>query len=162
MLSRSGNGSKSSLDKQLIRNYVPMPAARDRTDKKPIDCQAKPNERPFSVPKIFRVGSSAHMCRDCVRDDDVDRGSTCLDGGAYLLNWKGCAACGSKDLSEQARVKKSDHEDHESVVYEHRCQSCSHLVATHKFTFNATDTTHETKMRCELCGNGEDEREWNP
>ncbi|GBG28822.1 Protein Churchill [Hondaea fermentalgiana] len=42
------------------------------------------------------------MCRQCARETLPERGRVCLDSGAYLLNWAGCASCGAKDAPRAA------------------------------------------------------------
>ena len=45
------------------------------------------------------------MCRDCVKVEYPRRQRTCLDTGAYVLNFKGCSVCGKLDfLSTVGRV----------------------------------------------------------
>ncbi|KAB7497618.1 Protein Churchill [Armadillidium nasatum] len=37
------------------------------------------------------------MCELCVKEEFPDRGSFCLESGAYLLNLKECKGCGEKN-----------------------------------------------------------------
>ena len=49
------------------------------------------------------------MCRKCVAEEQPDRGTACLDTGAYLANFKACAACGVRaTLRATERVEDAD------------------------------------------------------
>ena len=49
------------------------------------------------------------MCRKCVAEEQPDRGTACLDTGAYLANFKACAACGVRaTLRATERVEDED------------------------------------------------------
>jgi hypothetical protein len=102
---------------------------------------------------------SLHMCLGCVKVKELERDRSVLDKGAYLMNYKGCAECGSATRLESADVVRSESETAERVHYTHRC-ACGHVVAEHRYTFAATDTLHVYTMECSLCGLGEDEKEW--
>ena len=46
------------------------------------------------------------------------QGSTCLDGGAYLLNYVGCHQCKQKGfLAEKEKVREEDEDGEELVTY---------------------------------------------
>ncbi|NWR82226.1 CHUR protein, partial [Centropus unirufus] len=38
------------------------------------------------------------MCGGCVGTEYPERGTTCLEGGSFLLNFVGCAQCGRRDF----------------------------------------------------------------
>ena len=51
-------------------------------------------------------------------------------------------------------------QEKEKVRYTHVCKGCSHVIAMHTYSFEATDELHIYSMACDLCGTGSDEREW--
>ena len=62
------------------------------------------------------------------REPHCDRGTTCLDAGVYLPNFRQCAKCGSTapPVSSAPRVEEEDDDDEcvEETEYEHRCADC--------------------------------------
>ena len=76
------------------------------------------------------------------------------------MNFKGCFKCSVMELKEDERLEKIE-EDKEHITYVHKCTSCDHVVANHRYSFTCTDTQHIYTMECELCGEGEDEKDWN-
>ncbi|XP_065663535.1 protein Churchill [Hydra vulgaris] len=96
------------------------------------------------------------MCINCVEAAFPERGKTCLDGGSYLLNFKGCFECGKREMVQVVEKKyKSDGEDKETVKYSHQC-FCGHYIAGHKYKFEVTTSfEQEYEMNCLLCGVGE-------
>jgi hypothetical protein len=103
----------------------------------------------------------------------------CLDDGAYVMNFSGCAGCGNKELSlksgasskrkRQDSPKPNSHhksssgssssseeeEGGEKVKFNHTCQACNHLVATHVYTLKVENQFQEESMDCLLCGHAE-------
>eukprot|EP00516_Mucochytrium_quahogii_P005056 CAMPEP_0203757194 /NCGR_PEP_ID=MMETSP0098-20131031/10330_1 /ASSEMBLY_ACC=CAM_ASM_000208 /TAXON_ID=96639 /ORGANISM=" , Strain NY0313808BC1" /LENGTH=162 /DNA_ID=CAMNT_0050649341 /DNA_START=105 /DNA_END=590 /DNA_ORIENTATION=+ len=110
------------------------------------------------------------MCRRCVKETLPDRGSTCLDGGTYFLNWKACGSCGSRDIpaidqrtqessemqagGESNAEDDDDEEDLEIVRYVHKCSACGHEICEHYYKYYVEDQTQEYFMECVLCGKG--------
>jgi hypothetical protein len=99
------------------------------------------------------------MCLVCVKVKELERDRSVLDKGAYLMNYKGCAECGSATRLASVDEQRTETEAVETVVYTHQCE-CGHVVAEHRYTFSCTDTLHVYAMTCDLCGQGEDEKEW--
>jgi len=95
-----------------------------------------------------------------------DRGRVCLDEGTFLLNWAGCADCGSLQEPVATEMKKEDEENlvaleaetefQESVLFKHECANCQHVVAPHFYSFTVTSLQQEFLMECPLCGKGAD------
>eukprot|EP00128_Syssomonas_multiformis_P014598 Colp12_sorted_trinity150504_noHs@24762 len=101
------------------------------------------------------------MCLKCLKDPDLERGTTCLDGGSYMLNYNGCALCNSKGfVREVNRIAKEknrkDGTSMETVTFEHMCADCDHIVAEHNYSFEVTSEQQEYIMTCDLCGIGSD------
>ena len=100
------------------------------------------------------------MCRRCRLVPLPDRGRTCLDTGAYLLNYKGCAECGKMLRLEKRREEREEDEEdgEETVMFAHACSGCGHEVAMHHYSFvyesEAAQQLHT--MECTLCGKAED------
>ncbi|KAM6309142.1 protein Churchill [Aegotheles albertisi] len=97
------------------------------------------------------------MCGGCVDTEYPERGTTCLEGGSFLLNFVGCAQCGRRDfvlLGNRAATGLRGGE--ESVSYDHLCKNCHHLIAHHEYTFSVVDDYQEYTMLCLLCGRGDD------
>ncbi len=44
------------------------------------------------------------------------QGTTCLEGGSYLLNYNGCAECGKKSLLEERDAHREEDEDGEETI----------------------------------------------
>ena len=99
------------------------------------------------------------MCQQCVKVRDLERDRSVLDKGAYLMNFKACFACASATALCSVDETRTETETTEHVSYTHRCQ-CGHVVALHVYTFQCTETLHIYRMECDLCGTGEDEKEW--
>uniref|UniRef100_UPI00358E1CD4 protein Churchill n=1 Tax=Myxine glutinosa TaxID=7769 RepID=UPI00358E1CD4 len=96
------------------------------------------------------------MCVDCVKSQFPDRGNTCLEAGAYLLNYDRCAACQERDVLQSSHRSREEVDEEEIITYNHVCQNCHHVVAKHEYTFSIIDDYQEYTMLCLLCGRGED------
>ncbi len=119
------------------------------------------------------------MCRQCVDTPLVDRGRTCLEQGAYLLNWKGCAECGDTSIPVNVDVKylvddvvvqeindewENETEHEEVTQFMHKCTKCGHEICEHYYRFAVEEnmqgdgdnkiTCQEFLMECVLCGKG--------
>jgi hypothetical protein len=58
------------------------------------------------------------MCIKCVVEVRPDRGRTCADHGAYLVNFSKCAACGVRGkLVEVDRKVDNVEEDEEEMLF---------------------------------------------
>jgi len=91
------------------------------------------------------------MCNSCVKEEYPDRGSICLEDGSFLNNFSGCAQCHGLDvISIENRTLLEDEDD--------VCKVCSHLIASHLYTFRVEDDYQEYEMSCLLCGSSEDSR----
>uniref|UniRef100_A0A8B9ZVH4 Protein Churchill n=1 Tax=Anas zonorhyncha TaxID=75864 RepID=A0A8B9ZVH4_9AVES len=66
-------------------------------------------------------------------------GTTCLEGGSFLLNFVGCAQCGRRDLVLLGNRAAGLRGDDEIVTYDHLCKNCHHLIARHEYTFSVVD-----------------------
>ncbi|XP_041095800.1 protein Churchill [Polyodon spathula] len=96
------------------------------------------------------------MCTDCVQKEYPNRGNTCLENGAFLLNYVGCAKCSHRDFM-LINNKTTEEEDGEEIVtYDHVCKNCHHVIARHEYTFSVVDDYQEYTMLCMLCGKAED------
>ena len=97
------------------------------------------------------------MCRKCLCKVLPDRGSTCLDGGSYFLNFNHCNNCLKKEkIQIKDKTQYEDDDGVETVKYQHICELCGHVVATHEYTFQVDSGYQEYEMNCELCGFGQD------
>jgi len=104
------------------------------------------------------------MCKECWLETRPERGTTCLDKGSYVINFKGCHACGKRDfIAEEGRVEEEedDEEDgcyEETITYNHACKHCAHVIcAEHYYKFEVgADGTQSFLMECALCGRGAD------
>lgn len=113
------------------------------------------------------------MCKMCVREPFVPRGSIALDSGAYLMNYRGCAKCQLYDfphadtlekvVSTEETTNELNHtaphsnapKHEETVTFEHVCKQCGHQISTHSFEFRIErDGSHFYSMECNLCGVG--------
>jgi len=61
-------------------------------------------------------------------------------------------------LHVKDRTSVEDEEGLETVTYHHVCKTCSHVIASHSYTFKVEDEYQEYEMSCLLCGNAEDSR----
>ena len=105
------------------------------------------------------------MCLDCVIDSEVDRGNIVCEDGAYFLNLKPCAACGKRGMPKNINRKATEKEDgSEKAEYDHVCQFCGHVIATHHYEMKIDEEmgVQLYTMNCLLCGNAEDERVIDP
>ncbi|XP_071540688.1 protein Churchill-like [Panulirus ornatus] len=104
------------------------------------------------------------MCQECVKEEYPDRGTICLDSGAYLANLQGCLGCGHKDtLSVVNRTTSSIQDSPQEVIeYDHVCGNCNHVIATHGHRFWVEDDYQYYEMSCMLCGEAEDTRSCYP
>eukprot|EP00042_Codosiga_hollandica_P017466 m.48191 g.48191 ORF g.48191 m.48191 type:complete len:111 (+) comp47686_c0_seq5:274-606(+) len=93
------------------------------------------------------------MCLKCVSEKAPDRGTTCNDTGAFMMNYLGCIECKSLQLVSTAR-QETEEDGEELLEFAHTCQNCNHKVATHKYTFYVRDSFQEFSMTCILCGRG--------
>eukprot|EP00300_Choanocystis_sp_HF-7_P030116 c38877_g1_i1.p1 GENE.c38877_g1_i1~~c38877_g1_i1.p1 ORF type:complete len:123 (+),score=16.43 c38877_g1_i1:1-369(+) len=98
------------------------------------------------------------MCRDCVKSERPDRGTTCLETGAFFMNFRGCAACTAVNIAVIDREAEEDDEGNETVSFTHVCGACNHVIGKHDFTCEVIDRRHEYSMECRLCGIGSDSR----
>eukprot|EP00727_Mastigamoeba_balamuthi_P001960 m51a1_g11761 putative protein churchill (119) ;mRNA; r:225457-225813 len=100
------------------------------------------------------------MCQDCIVSESPDRGSAAYDTGAYMVNFRQCAKCGTRGPLAEARRTREESEDgmRECVRFDHQCPSCAHVIASHTYTFRADAKSGFQKftMACELCGDAED------
>ncbi|XP_050705270.1 protein Churchill-like [Eriocheir sinensis] len=103
------------------------------------------------------------MCEQCVKEEYPDRGTVCLDSGAYLANLAGCQGCGRKDTLKVANKTVGPSEANEEVTeFEHVCGECQHVVARHLHVFWVEDGYQNYTMSCMLCGGAEDTRSCLP
>ena len=52
------------------------------------------------------------MCKECWLETRPERGTTCLDKGSYVINFKGCHACGKRDfIAEEGRVEEEEDDE---------------------------------------------------
>ncbi|XP_063189536.1 protein Churchill isoform X2 [Chroicocephalus ridibundus] len=79
------------------------------------------------------------MCGGCVGTEYPERGTTCLEGGSFLLNFVGCAQCGRRDFVLLSNRAAGLHGGDEIVTYDHLCKNCHHLIARHEYTFSVVD-----------------------
>ncbi|XP_053801026.1 protein Churchill isoform X1 [Vidua macroura] len=79
------------------------------------------------------------MCGGCVGTEYPERGTTCLEGGSFLLNFVGCAQCGRRDFVLVSNRAEGLHGGEEIVTYDHLCKNCHHLIARHEYTFSVVD-----------------------
>ncbi|OWK57478.1 protein Churchill [Lonchura striata] len=96
------------------------------------------------------------MCGGCVGTEYPERGTTCLEGGSFLLNFVGCAQCGRRDFVLVNNRAEDLQGGEEIVTYDHLCKNCHHLIAHHEYTFSVVDDYQEYTMLCLLCGRAED------
>lgn len=78
-----------------------------------------------------------------------------MEGGSYLLNFKGCAKCSEFAIIKIANKKRNEEGDLETVTYTHHCPKCDHVICDHKYTFEVNGDYQEYNMECMLCGIGE-------
>ena len=87
--------------------------------------------------------SISKMCRFCVRAPFPER-NACLEAGAYLLNFKGCAKCGTRSVELDVSSRKEEEEEEEiekenvytqSISFAHTCKHCGHVIAEHRYEF---------------------------
>ena len=111
------------------------------------------------------------MCLNCLNTARPDRGTVCLDEGAYLVNFKACASCGVRAMprtakrEEEATVDSEDEtpegeepEETEEVQFQHVCSECGHVVASHYYRSVYSTRSQRFLMECMLCGRAADER----
>ena len=63
------------------------------------------------------------MCLNCLNTARPDRGTVCLDEGAYLVNFKACASCGVRAMPRTAKREEQatvDSEDETPVAREEK------------------------------------------
>ncbi|XP_041262167.1 protein Churchill isoform X3 [Onychostruthus taczanowskii] len=103
------------------------------------------------------------MCGGCVGTEYPERGTTCLEGGSFLLNFVGCAQCGRRDFVLVSNRAEELDGGEEIVTYDRAvggpgdlCKNCHHLIARHEYTFSVVDDYQEYTMLCLLCGRAED------
>ncbi len=105
------------------------------------------------------------MCVECVKEKCPDRGTTCLETGSYMMNFKECAECHKKEpMKVEARQSGTEEEDEEEdsdggeelITYDHVCSECGHIIAEHQYTFCVDGEYQEYSMTCLLCGRGSD------
>lgn len=98
------------------------------------------------------------MCKDCIRNPMVDRGTMCLDSGVHVVNFRGCAKCKTMDQPLSTEREETEEDGEETVVFKHECSKCKHVIARHEHTFTVEDGYQEYLMTCALCGRGADSR----
>ena len=104
------------------------------------------------------------MCRDCLFEVRPRRGSVCLETGAYVLNFRGCVRCGSRQRPRAvAHTREEDEDDDEvseEITFRHVCATpgCGHVIAEHFYRYRGDDRLQTYLMECVLCGFGADER----
>ena len=104
------------------------------------------------------------MCKDCVKSSYIDRGTTCLDGGKYFINYNKCSHCGTKGFTKIAnKVINGDiNGDEYEISYDHICTNneCKHLIGKHYYSYemDIDDYVHRYLMECILCGKGSKEQ----
>eukprot|EP00002_Diphylleia_rotans_P038941 TRINITY_DN891_c0_g1_i4.p1 TRINITY_DN891_c0_g1~~TRINITY_DN891_c0_g1_i4.p1 ORF type:complete len:136 (+),score=20.50 TRINITY_DN891_c0_g1_i4:44-451(+) len=125
------------------------------------------------------------MCKSCVATPFPDRGTVCLETGAYVANLAVCVECHKKGmpLRREGVVKKpkqsqsqadadsdswsdsdadSISDNEELTVYTHLCTHCEHVIAVHKHGFKIKRNYQEYWMDCLLCGHASDSRSIAP
>ena len=113
---------------------------------------------------LARARVSAANYKECWLESRPERGTTCLDKGSYVINFKGCHACGKRDfIAEEGRVEDEDDDEEdgcyeEIITYNHVCKHCAHVIcAEHYYKFEVSaDGTQSFLMECALCGRGAD------
>ncbi|XP_014734311.1 PREDICTED: protein Churchill isoform X1 [Sturnus vulgaris] len=85
------------------------------------------------------------MCGGCVGTEYPERGTTCLEGGSFLLNFVGCAQCGRRDFVLVSNRAEGLQGEEEIVTYDHLCKNCHHLIARHEYTFSVVDDYQNLK-----------------
>ena len=122
------------------------------------------------------------MCVDCLVTARPERGRTCLDAGAYAVNFKRCTVCGQRSAVVARNRREEEDEDdggdfEQTVTFDHLCGHCHHNIASHYYTFAVTHLAHvpdgssssaatgslpstrvqqEYLMECALCGRAAD------
>ncbi|XP_046847438.1 protein Churchill-like [Xenia sp. Carnegie-2017] len=97
------------------------------------------------------------MCHQCLIQVMPDRGSTCLDGGSYFFNYRQCVSCYKKaNILITNRRQDEDEDGMEIIEYQHVCEKCGHIIASHEYTFQVNGNYQEYEMNCKLCGFGQD------
>jgi hypothetical protein len=98
------------------------------------------------------------MCIDCVLSVRPDRGSTCLETGQYLLNYKCCHKCGKRGALQATNTggAEEDNSDdgsyEETVTFDHTCKDCGHVICEHFYKFEVQGNRQDYMMDCVLCG----------
>ena len=108
------------------------------------------------------------MCRKCLIDVRPDRGTMCLDDGAFVANFRSCAVCGLRAMPKVGTKTIDDENDDgvvgdetiEEVTFEHVCSTdgCGHVISSHWYKFRCDSEFMTCVMECGLCGRGADER----
>lgn len=105
------------------------------------------------------------MCKLCLREPFPERGRTVLESGFYLVNFMSCAQCGQRSQSlfqgreATPQVEEDDDAYEETIEFDHKCDSCQHVIAPHYYQFKVITGESEAQeylMSCSLCGKGED------
>eukprot|EP00455_Lapot_gusevi_P012237 TRINITY_DN1574_c0_g4_i1.p1 TRINITY_DN1574_c0_g4~~TRINITY_DN1574_c0_g4_i1.p1 ORF type:complete len:179 (-),score=24.51 TRINITY_DN1574_c0_g4_i1:53-589(-) len=96
------------------------------------------------------------MCRQCVLEEFPARGTTCLEAGSFLVNFKGCTQCGHRQLISNSEKDVQEDEESETITFQHTCSSCSHVICEHyhSFSVDTNQKSQEYLMECLLCGKG--------
>ncbi|ETO28959.1 hypothetical protein RFI_08166 [Reticulomyxa filosa] len=113
------------------------------------------------IKKGFSSLEKKAMCKECVTDPYPDRESMCCDDGTYFLNYKHCKNCQKKTLIKNVDRKEDEESDgEETVVYQHSCSGCGHVIAEHyyRYELNNEEKLHNYLMECLLCGRGKNEQ----
>ena len=66
------------------------------------------------------------------------------------MNLNACNECGEIGIPKEANREKSGGDgvdSAEKIEYEHQCGSCSHVIATHEFTFEVSHEDFEEGMQ---------------
>ncbi|XP_064390560.1 protein Churchill-like isoform X2 [Halichondria panicea] len=96
------------------------------------------------------------MCVKCWKQRMPDRGTTCLEKGAYLMNYVGCHQCQARaSIGEKDQTKQEEENGDEVITFTHVCTECEHEIAAHTYQFSIEEEFQEYSMECNLCGHGE-------
>ena len=92
------------------------------------------------------------MAQQQFREPHCDRGTTCLDAGVYLPNFRQCGKCGSTapPVSSAPRIEEESDDDEcvEETEYDHRCADCGAVIAVHYHRFTSDADGRRCRGRC--------------
>ena len=101
------------------------------------------------------------MCRQCLVEAPPQRQTTTHDGGFYYANFRCCAQCATtsqqppRETNRRETTEEENDEYIETVVFEHVCVGCNHVIAAHEYSLTIHGDIQEHAMVCALCGKGE-------